>query len=87
MEGFFPFFFQFLKAKAQWDISYFHLHMNTQNSLSICSYSRALALPDCIWGLEWSGSVRLLQTERRNKGPRFAAKTENLFAKYLFISE
>lgn len=45
--GVFFFFFLliFLKAKAQWDISYFNLHMNTQNSLSTYSYSRVLVAP------------------------------------------
>lgn len=39
---FFLFFFSFnfSKANAQWDISYFDLHMNTENSLSTYSYSR-----------------------------------------------
>lgn len=41
--SFFPHFFW--KAKAQWDISYFHLHMNTQNSISTYSYSKVLVVP------------------------------------------
>lgn len=35
----------FLKAKAQWDISYFNLHMNIQNSLSAYSNSGVLVVP------------------------------------------